>query len=126
MDRKFLATGALLAFIAVAAGAFGAHGLKNHLDSDMLAIFETAVKYQMYHSLGLILVSLMGRPKAGPWILRSSWLFIAGIAIFSGSLYILSLSGIKWFGALTPFGGLAFLGGWLSLLMHALKEKQKA
>jgi uncharacterized membrane protein YgdD (TMEM256/DUF423 family) len=123
MDRKFLAAGSLLAFLAVAAGAFGAHGLKNHLESDMLAIFETAVKYQMYHSLALILVSTIIKPKSGLWLVRSGWLFLAGIAVFSGSLYILSLTGIKWFGALTPLGGLAFLGGWFSILMHALKER---
>ncbi len=125
MDRKFLAAGSFLAFLAVAAGAFGAHGLKNHLDTSMLAIFETAVKYQMYHSLALVLVSMFLKPKTGIWLVRSGWLFLTGIAVFSGSLYVLSLTGIKWFGALTPFGGLAFLAGWFSLFMYALKEKPK-
>lgn len=123
MDRKFLAIGSLLAFLAVAGGAFGAHELKNHLDTNMLVIFETAVKYQMYHSLALILVSMFVKPKTGIWLVRSGWLFLTGIAVFSGSLYVLSLTGIKWFGALTPLGGLAFLAGWFSLFMHALKER---
>lgn len=125
MDRKFLAIGSLLAFLAVAGGAFGAHGLKNHLDTNMLAIFETAVKYQMYHSLAIIIVSMFIKSKTGIWLMRSGWLFLTGIAVFSGSLYVLSLTGIKWFGALTPFGGLAFLAGWFSLFMHALKERPK-
>src|ERR1700730_13434693 len=113
MYRKFLLLGSANAFLAVALGAFGAHVLTDRLSADMLAVFQTGVQYQMYHALALILVAVLSRqitPNAAfAW---SGRLFFGGIILFSGSLYALSLSGIKILGAITPLGGLAFLAGW--------------
>ena len=112
MDRTFVALGAVLAGLAVAAGAFGAHGLRDRLAPDMLAVFETAARYQMYHALGLVAVAWVTTrwPDASAGL--AGWLFVAGIVLFSGSLYVLALSGVRWLGAITPFGGLCFLAGW--------------
>jgi uncharacterized membrane protein YgdD (TMEM256/DUF423 family) len=108
----FLLFGTVFAGLAVAAGAFGAHFLKGILDTGMLAVFETAARYQMYHALGLCILSwAMERYPAGP-LMPVGWLFAAGIVLFCGSLYGLSLSGIRWLGALTPLGGAAFIAGW--------------
>jgi uncharacterized membrane protein YgdD (TMEM256/DUF423 family) len=117
MERTFVALGALMAGLAVAAGAFGAHGLRNRLDADMLAVFETAARYQMYHGLALLAVAW----AVGRWsgAATAGWLFVAGIVLFSGSLYVLSLSGVRWLGAITPFGGLCFLAGWAVLAWSA-------
>jgi uncharacterized membrane protein YgdD (TMEM256/DUF423 family) len=123
MDRTFLSIGALSAFLAVGLGAFGAHILKKHLSTEMLSVFETGVRYQMYHSLGLILVVIALKDYPGKWIAAVAWLFIVGIILFSGSLYALSTSGIKWLGAITPLGGLAFLAGWASLATAVWKGK---
>jgi uncharacterized membrane protein YgdD (TMEM256/DUF423 family) len=115
MERHFFGIGALSAFIAVAAGAFGAHALRDAVSADRLAVWETAARYQMYHALGLLVVAYLAAQKsAGPARL-SGWLFVAGTVLFSGSLYALTLSGITWLGAITPLGGLAFLIGWLVL-----------
>lgn len=121
MDKTFFALGAVFAFIAVAAGAFGAHGLKTRLDANMLAIFETAVRYQMYHALALLAVAWAYTRWPGALITASGFLFVAGIIVFSGSLYLLSLSGIRWLGAITPLGGLAMLAGWLCLAWAAFR-----
>lgn len=115
MDRLFFAAGAISACLAVAAGAFGAHGLKSRLDAEMLSIFETGVRYQMYHAFGLIVVAWALTRWPGHLLWTSGWLFIAGTVIFSGSLYLLSLTGQRWLGAITPLGGLAFIAGWLCL-----------
>ena len=116
MDRFFFLSGAVAAFIAVALGAFGAHSLKTKLSADMLNIFEIGVRYQMYHALGLIAVAwAMTRwPEAN--LNAAGWAFIVGIVVFSGSLYLLSATDIRWFGAITPIGGLAFLIGWAILI----------
>jgi uncharacterized membrane protein YgdD (TMEM256/DUF423 family) len=114
-NELFLGLGCSFAFIGVAAGAFGAHSLKGRLDPEMLAVFETAVRYQMYHSMGLLLVGLAGLRFPAERLHVSGWLFAAGILLFSGSLYVLALTGAKWLGAITPLGGVAFLGGWGSL-----------
>ncbi|HLI28544.1 MAG TPA: DUF423 domain-containing protein [Chloroflexota bacterium] len=107
--------GALLAAAAVAAGAFGAHGLRGRLAPELLEVFETAARYQLYHALALLVVEwAMERAPNGAAPL-AGWLFVAGIVLFSGSLYLLSLSGARWLGAVTPLGGVAFLGGWLAL-----------
>ena len=111
--KHFFALGAILAGLSVMAGAFGAHTLKSRIEPDVLAIFETAARYQIYHALGLILIALIREPST--LIGVAGWLFFAVILIFSGSLYILSLSGIRWLGAITPIGGLAFIIGWLCL-----------
>src|SRR5512140_2319515 len=123
MDSRFGTLGAVLACIAVAAGAFGAHALKTRLAPDMLAVFETGARYQMYHALALIALALLiGRLAApSPWAAAAGWLFIAGIALFSGSLYALALTGIRGLGAVTPVGGLAFLAGWVCFAVAASK-----
>jgi uncharacterized membrane protein YgdD (TMEM256/DUF423 family) len=121
MDRFFFAFGAASAFFAVAAGAFGAHGLKARLDADMLAVFETGARYQMYHAFALFVVAWAYTKWPGTLIAAAGWCFIAGTVIFSGSLYLLSMSGIRWLGAITPLGGVALLAGWLCLLWAAIK-----
>jgi uncharacterized membrane protein YgdD (TMEM256/DUF423 family) len=115
MDRVFVLCGALSAFIAVAAGAFGAHALRARLGPDLLAVFETAARYQMYHALALIAVAWTASRWAAPQIRAAGWLFVAGTILFSGSLYLLALTGVRGLGAVTPFGGLCFLAGWLLL-----------
>jgi uncharacterized membrane protein YgdD (TMEM256/DUF423 family) len=115
MERIFFAIGALSACLGVAAGAFGAHGLKSRLDAEMLTVFETAVRYQMYHAFALFVVAWALTRWPGHLMETSGWLFIAGTILFSGSLYLLSLTGQRWLGAITPLGGLAFLAGWLCL-----------
>ena len=115
MDRVFVVLGAALAGLAVAAGAFGAHGLRDRLSPEMLAIFETAVRYQMYHALGLFAVAWATTRWPGSAAPIAGWLLVAGIVVFSGSLYVLTLTGIRWLGAITPIGGVAFLAGWAVL-----------
>ena len=104
----FFRLGAASALIAVAAGAFGAHALRARLAPDMLAVFETAARYQMYHALALCLVGLL----AGRAARAAGWLFIWGTVVFSGSLYLMALTGERWLGAVTPVGGAAFIAGW--------------
>ena len=107
---------AISGFLAVAFGAFGAHGLKDKLSSDMLAVYRTAVEYQFYHTMALLLVGILIQQAGKTTALTiSANAFIFGIAVFSGSLYILSISGVRWLGAITPIGGVAFLIGWLAL-----------
>lgn len=115
MDRFFLIVGSVSAFLAVALGAFGAHGLKNSLSSDLLNTFEVGVRYHFYHTFGLFVVAWASTRWPGGSVTAAGWLFVAGIIIFSGSLYLLSLTGLRWLGAITPIGGLAFLLGWLLL-----------
>ena len=122
MDRIFLALGASSAFIGVAAGAFGAHGLKTRITPDMLAVFEVGVRYQMYHAFALIVCAWAATRWPGALVNTSGWLFVAGTIVFSGSLYALSLSGVRWLGAITPLGGLAFLAGWICLAAAALRS----
>ena len=122
LDRVFLALGACSAFIAVAAGAFGAHALKARLTPDMLAVFEVGARYQMYHALGLLACAWAVTRWPGTLPAVGGWLFVAGTVVFSGTLYALALTGVRWLGALTPLGGLAFLAGWLCLTAAALKS----
>lgn len=116
-----LPAGAILAFLGVAAGAFGAHIIKDHLNSEMLAVFETAVRYQMYHAIALMLTGILAVFRYHKRLAIIGWLFIAGIILFSGSLYVMSLTGIKAFGIITPFGGIAFLAGWVWLAVAGIK-----
>jgi uncharacterized membrane protein YgdD (TMEM256/DUF423 family) len=120
MNWAFL--GSLFMFLAVAAGAFGAHALKDRLPIDMLTIFETGVRYQVYHALALLAVSWLSEKWPGAGLFYAGWCFVGGILIFSGSLYILSLTGVRWWGAITPIGGLLFLTGWGLLAVGALKR----
>ena len=116
MPNTFLILGAINAFLCVAIGAFGAHGLKEKLSTDMLAVYQTAVQYHFYHALGLAAVGLVLAhfPKSWP-VTLSGWMMLAGIVLFSGSLYVLSLTGMRWLGAITPIGGVAFLLAWALL-----------
>jgi uncharacterized membrane protein YgdD (TMEM256/DUF423 family) len=116
-DRLFFLLGSISAFSSVAAGAFGAHALRGRLEPSALAIFETAAVYQMYHALALFAVAWAVTRWPGVWAMRAGWLFVVGTVIFSGSLYLLSLTGVRWLGAITPIGGLAFLTGWICLAM---------
>ena len=120
MDKTFLLLGAVAAFLAVALGAFGAHGLRGRLSPEMLAVFQTGVQYHMYHALALILVSgIMGRMSG--WLIQTAgWCFAAGIVLFSGSLYLLAVTGVTILGAITPIGGLLFLTGWACLAFAAI------
>ena len=115
----FILTGIVLAGVAVVLGAFGAHALKERLSLEMLQIFEVGVRYQMYHSLALILLS-MYRGNSD-WLLWSGWSFLGGIVLFSGSLYILSLSGVRAWGAVTPIGGVLLILGWLFFALGVKK-----
>lgn len=120
-ERLFFVLGALSACIGVALGAFAAHGLKSRLGADLLATFEVGVRYQMFHALGLLAVAWAHSRWPGPFIVASGWLLVAGTLLFSGSLYLLALSGARWLGPITPLGGLAFLAGWLCLAWGAWK-----
>lgn len=118
MDRVFLSLGAASALIAVAAGAFGAHALRDHLSTDMLAVWRTGAEYQMYHALALLAVGLiLGRfsVDGSAWLTAAGWLFVVGSVLFAGSLYALALTGITWLGAITPLGGVGFLLGWAAV-----------
>ena len=121
--KLFVALGALAAALGVALGAFGAHALKARLSSDMLAVWQTGVQYHLWHALGLIAVGLLAQhlPASGP-VRLAGWLLLAGIALFSGSLYALALSGTRWFGAITPFGGACFIVGWLAVVFAVLRH----
>ncbi len=117
MDRFFFALGAGSAFLSVAAGAFGAHALRTRIAPDLLAVFETGARYQMYHALGLLAVAWAATRWPGTLVHWAGGLFVAGTILFSGSLYALALSGARWLGAITPLGGVAFLAGWVCLLL---------
>ncbi len=113
MDRLFGTLGAVFGALGVAAGAFGAHALRNRLMPEMLAVFETGARYQMYHALAIILCGIVGAKTPG-------WIMQAGIVLFSGSLYALAVTGVRVFGAITPLGGLAFIAGWACLAWAAV------
>ncbi len=119
MDRTFLLLGAILGFLGVGLGAFGAHGLRGRLSPEMLAVFETGVRYHMYHALALILTSVLMARMGGWLVTTAGWCFVGGVLLFSGSLYALAISGVTILGAITPIGGLAFLAGWACLAVAA-------
>lgn len=120
MDRRFLLLGAFSGFLAVAAGAFGAHALRQTLPPDLLAVFETGARYQMYHALALVLVASLRGGASERLLAVAGYLFVAGTLLFSGSLYLLALTGTRWWGAVTPVGGVCFLAGWVCLGMAAI------
>jgi uncharacterized membrane protein YgdD (TMEM256/DUF423 family) len=122
MNKALMILGAANAFLAVGLGAFGAHGLKPKLSTEMLAVFQTAVQYHFYHALGLLLIGIVATLWPGSGLLKvAGWAMLGGIILFSGSLYILSISGIRWLGAVTPFGGLAFLAAWAMLVIALMR-----
>jgi uncharacterized membrane protein YgdD (TMEM256/DUF423 family) len=122
MDKTFFILGSIAAGLAVALGAFGAHALKERLTPDLLQTFEIGVRYHMYHALALFAVAFaISKWPASNWPLAAGWLFVVGIVIFSGSLYLLAATGVKWLGAITPIGGVAFIGGWVCLIMTGLQ-----
>ncbi len=117
MFKLFITLAGINGFIAVSLGAFAAHGLRERISPELLITFQTGVQYHMYHSLALFGVGLLAITFPKLNLLRTSgYLFMAGIILFSGSLYVLSLSGIRWLGAITPLGGVAFLAGWACLV----------
>jgi uncharacterized membrane protein YgdD (TMEM256/DUF423 family) len=121
--QLFLAIAAILGALSVAGGAFASHALQAQLSERSLAVFNTGIRYQMYHALALLAVALLGRttPDSSPWLTAAGWAFITGVMLFSGSLYLISLAGLKAFGPVTPLGGVAFLIGWVCLAISALK-----
>lgn len=122
MERTFAVLGAAFGFLAVAFGAFAAHALQERLEPRYLDIFETGARYQMYHALALVLVALILSIRPGGAAVWAGWAFTLGIVVFSGSLYALSLSGMRGWGAVTPLGGVAFLVGWVLLALHFLRS----
>ncbi|ULO05953.1 DUF423 domain-containing protein [Paenibacillus sp. 19GGS1-52] len=126
MQRTFMTWGALLAMLGVAIGAFGAHLLKSIISEDYMQVYETGVHYQMIHALGLILIALV----VGQWgestrLRWAGWLLCSGIVLFSGSLYVLSITGVKVLGAITPLGGVCFIAGWIFLALEALSRRSE-
>jgi uncharacterized membrane protein YgdD (TMEM256/DUF423 family) len=115
MIRTLWILGCAFALTGVAAGAFGAHGLRGRLAADMLAVWETAARYQLYHALALLAAALAAARWPGAGWAAAGWLFVAGIVVFSGSLYLLAWTGTRWLGAITPIGGACFLAGWAVL-----------
>lgn len=118
-SRYFASIAALSAFVSVAAGAFGAHALRSRLEPDLLAVFETGARYQMYHALALFACAWQLNAGDAPWAARAGWAFILGTLLFSGSLYALALTGTRGLGAITPLGGVCFLAGWIMLAVAA-------
>jgi uncharacterized membrane protein YgdD (TMEM256/DUF423 family) len=123
MKRYFLLLGSLFAFFGVAFGAFGAHGLKQYLPPESIAVFETAARYQMYHAFAIIIVALLA--EAHPRMVMAGRFFGLGIILFSGSLYVLALTGSRMIGFITPIGGFCFLAGWWLFFYAAFKIQQE-
>ena len=119
MERVFFVIGALSAFIGVAAGAFGAHGLKSRMSTEMLSVFEVGVRYQMYHAFALIIAAWVQAKWPSSLVTTGGWFFVIGTIFFSCSLYLMSMTGVRWLGAITPLGGLAFLAGWVCIAWGA-------
>ncbi len=117
MSKPILMTASILLALAVAIGAFGAHGLKAHLSNEMLQTFKTGVEYHFYHALGLLLIGVLSISIPSNLLNWSAILLTVGIILFSGSLYVLSITGVKWLGAITPLGGLSFIAGWVLLFL---------
>lgn len=126
MSRVFWVLGSLFAFLAVAAGAFGAHALREIVPQSLLSIFETGARYQMYHALALLAVAWAAERRPGRAIHAAGWFFTVGILLFSGSLYILSISGVLWLGAVTPIGGVAFLIGWALVALGGWRAVERS
>lgn len=117
--KHFASIGATLAFLSVAFGAFGAHALRERLSAEMIAIFQTGVQYQFMHALALLVLGLAAKERYK----LTGWLFVAGVVVFSGSLYALALTGVRGIGAITPLGGVCFLAGWALLAFRLFREE---
>lgn len=123
LSTLFLVSGCLNAGLAVVLGAFGAHALKTRLSTEMMAIYQTGIQYHFYHAIGLIMIGVIALYLPQSALLKwSGYTMFLGIILFSGSLYILSLTGIKWLGAITPLGGTAFIASWLMLATAIAKS----
>jgi uncharacterized membrane protein YgdD (TMEM256/DUF423 family) len=122
MSKLFLMVGSISMAVAVALGAFGAHGLKNKLSAELLQVYKTGVEYHFYHALGLLLIGLLSRQMQSGLITIAGWSMIVGTVLFSFSLYLLAVTGIKWLGAITPLGGTAFILAWVLLAFGVLKS----
>lgn len=122
MSKLILLTASILLALAVAIGAFGAHGLKAHLSTEMIQVYKTGVEYHFYHALGLVLIGIFSITFPSGLLNWSALLLVSGIILFSGSLYILSVTGIKWIGAITPLGGISFIAGWLLFFLAVWKK----
>ncbi|MFW5773778.1 MAG: DUF423 domain-containing protein [Tangfeifania sp.] len=122
MGKTILMTASVLLALAVALGAFGAHGLKSQLSTDMMQTYKTGVEYHFYHALGLLLIGILAISFPSELIKWSAILLAAGILVFSGSLYVLAVTGIKWLGAITPIGGLSFIAGWVLLFLAVWRK----
>jgi len=122
MDRLFLLIGSVLGFLGVGLVAFGAHGLKARISADLMAVYQTGVLYHLVHALAVCIVGVIVQKWTHGPIAASGWLFTAGVVVFSGSLYVMALTGIRWLGAITPIGGLCFLAGWACLAVSAWRN----
>jgi uncharacterized membrane protein YgdD (TMEM256/DUF423 family) len=125
MERVFFILGALSALLGIAAGALGSHALKSRMSVEMLSVFEVGVRYQMYHAFALIAAAWAQAKWPSRLVTAGGWFFVSGTILFCGSLYLLSVSGIRWLGALTPVGGLAFMAGWACLAWAACRAQAK-
>ena len=122
--KLLLTLGGINAALVVMLGAFGAHGLKARLSVDMLAVYQTGVHYHLFHALGLLVVGLVATQISDSTYLRwSGWLMLVGIVLFSGSLYVLSVTGLRWLGAITPFGGISFIIAWVLFVAAVIKSR---
>lgn len=122
MAKTILMTASILLALAVSLGAFGAHGLKSQLSTDMMQTYKTGVEYHFYHALGLLLIGILSVSMPSGLLNWSAIFLFAGIILFSGSLYVLAITGIKWLGAVTPLGGLSFIAGWILLFLAVWKK----
>jgi uncharacterized membrane protein YgdD (TMEM256/DUF423 family) len=125
MERVFFVIGALSALLGVATGALGAHGLKSRMSAEMLSVFEVGVRYQIYHAFALMAAAWAQTMWPSRLVTAGGWFFVLGTILFSGSLYLLSVYGVRWFGALTPLGGLAFMAGWVCLAWAGWRASAK-
>ena len=123
MDRIFLMIGALSGALGVAAGAFGAHALRDKLEPRMLEVFETGARYQMYHALALLVIGLIANRWPSTLITSAGWLMVAGTLFFSGSLYAMAFTGVRALGAITPIGGVCFIAGWVCVAVAASRVR---
>jgi uncharacterized membrane protein YgdD (TMEM256/DUF423 family) len=125
MHKRFLLSAALAALLAVALGAFAAHGLRGRLDEHLMDVFQTGVRYHFFHALGLAVIAILAKqyPDSNT-LCWAGWLMVAGMVVFSGSLYLLSLTGLTWLGMITPLGGLAFMAGWLLVAVFAWHDAE--